>query len=72
MVGGVRMLEGNPGGVVPLESGMPGSGRPGEAGMPMYLRARSSIPASHAQLMHHPPEDVLCALLWPFDIYSRR
>ena len=45
MVGGVRMLGGSPGGVVPLESAMPGSGLLGEAGMPMYLRARSSIPA---------------------------
>ncbi len=48
MVGGVRMLDGRPGGVLPLESGMPGSGLPGDAGMPMYLRARSSMPATHA------------------------
>lgn len=59
MVGGVRMLEeGRPGGVVPLplESGMPRSGLPGEAGMPMYLRARSSIPACTftVTFAHHP------------------
>ena len=46
MVGGVRMLDGRPGGVLPLESGIPGSGLPGDAGMPMYLRARSSMPAT--------------------------
>lgn len=46
MVGGVRMLDGSPGGVLPLESGMPGSGLPGEAGMPMYFRARSSMPVA--------------------------